>query len=196
MKIAILSPVLSPEMGAPQARLHELAVRLRDKGHEITVLTAMPNYPTGKVFDAYRGKFLMEEEMDGLRIIRTYIRPSKSSRSLPRLIGFLSFAISSVLLGLWRLGRQDVVMFESPPLFSVLSAIPIRYLLRCKLVMYVADVWPDIIVRMGKAKDGLFLKAMFAMEAAGYRHSDVVALTTPGARARSRSVSRKSPRPF
>ena len=183
VKLLILTQYYPPEMGAPQARLYELAKRLRDKGHAITVLTAMPNYPTGKVFDGYRWKPRRTESMDGIRVIRTCIWPSKSSRTLPRLLSYLSFVLSSVLLGVWGLGRQDVVLFESPPLFIVPAGLLIGKLTRGRIVMNVSDIWPDIIVRMGHTTGGLALKMMFWLEKYGYEHSDVVALTNPGAAA-------------
>lgn len=102
-------------MGAPQARLYELAKRLKGKGHDVTVLTAMPNYPTGRIFDGYRGKVRKKETLDGMKVVRTCLYPSKSSRTLPRLLSYLSFGISSALLGPWSLGKQDVVLIESPP---------------------------------------------------------------------------------
>ncbi len=181
MRLLIVTQYFPPEMGAPQARLYELATRLRGKGHAVSVLTAMPNYPTGKVFDGYRGRVRMEEKMDGLRVIRTLIYPSKSSRTLPRLVSYLSFVCSSVALGIWGLGRQDVVLFESPPLFLVPAGLLIGRATGARIVMNVSDIWPDIIVRMGHATGGPFLKAMFWLEKFGYEHSDVVALTNPGA---------------
>jgi glycosyltransferase involved in cell wall biosynthesis len=168
-------------MGAPQARLYELATRLRDKGHTITVLTAMPNYPTGKVFDEYRKKIYLRKRLDGLRVIRTWIYPSKSSKTLPRLLSYMSFVCSSVALGIWNLGKQDVVLFESPPLFLVPSGLIIGRATGARIIMNVSDIWPDIIVRMGHTTGGPFLKAMEWLEKFGYEHSDVVALTNPGA---------------
>jgi hypothetical protein len=105
MKILIISQYFPPEMGAPQARLYELAMIVQNKGHQVTVLTAMPNYPTGKVFAGYRWRIRHKEEMHGMRIVRTAIYPSKSSRFIPRLLSYLSFCLSSVLLGFWGLGR-------------------------------------------------------------------------------------------
>jgi colanic acid biosynthesis glycosyl transferase WcaI len=181
MRLLIITQYFPPEMGAPQARLYELATRLRDKGHAVTILTAMPNYPTGRVFPGYRRKLRTEELMDGLRVVRTWIWPSKSSRTLPRLLSYLSFVVSSMALGVWGLGRQDVVLFESPPLFLVPSGLLIGRITGGRIVMNVSDIWPDIIVRMGHTTGGPFLKAMFWLERFGYEHSDVVALTNPGA---------------
>ncbi len=69
MRITILTPYFPPEMGAPPARLYEIAVRLKNYGHEMTVVTAFSNRPHGKIYEGYRGKFRMIEDMDGIRII-------------------------------------------------------------------------------------------------------------------------------
>lgn len=181
MRLLILTQYFPPEMGAPQARLYELAMRLKGMGHEVTVLTGMPNYPTGKIFDGYRRRVRVVEDMNGLRVIRTCLYPSKSSRSLPRLMSYLSFAASFLVLGCWGLGRQDVTLIESPPLFIMPAALLVSRIVRSKAVMMVSDIWPDILVRMGHAKDGLGLKLMLWLERYSYRHSYAVALTNPGA---------------
>lgn len=64
MKITILTQYFPPEVGAPQNRLFELALRLKNSGAEVTVITAMPNYPHMRVQDGYRGKWKMREEME------------------------------------------------------------------------------------------------------------------------------------
>ena len=164
MRLLIVTQYFPPETGAPQARLYELAKRLQDVGYEITVLTALPNYPTGKIFKGYRRKLRVTEEIDGIKVIRTWIWPSKSAKILPRLISYITFAISSVLLGCWGLGKHDVVLIESPPLFLLPSGIFVSRLVRGNPIMMVADVWPECLVQTGHASDGLALKMMFWLE--------------------------------
>ena len=182
MKLLIITQYFPPEMGAPQARLYELAKRLQGMGHEITVLTAIPNYPTGKIFDGYKWKLRKTEITNGIRIFRTCLYPSKSSRIFPRLLSYLSFGISSLLLGVWGIGPQDVVLIESPPLFLMPFALIASKIVRGKAVMMVSDIWPDIIIRMGHASPAsVSVKAMLWLENFSYNHSYAVALTNPGA---------------
>ena len=181
MKLLIVTQYYPPETG-PAAKLHELALRLTAKGHSLTVLTAMPNYPGGRIFDGYRGRLRMQECLQGIRVIRTWVYASKSSRPFVRLLSYCSFLLSSVLLGCWRLGRHDVALIESPPLFLVPAGLFLSRLARAKSIMMVSDIWPDILVRMGHATGGLSLKAMLWLERFGYTHADVVSLTNPGAR--------------
>lgn len=181
MRIAILTQYFPPEMGAPQARLYELAVRLRDRGHEMTIITAMPNYPTGKVFKDYRWKVFCRENMDGMRVIRTPIYPSKSSNLLVRLFSYMSFVKSSLFMASPWVGKLDILIVESPPLFIALSGIPMARLTRSRMVFMVSDIWPDLAVRMGDIISGRQVRILEALEAFAYRHSACVALTNPGA---------------
>ena len=182
MRLLIITQYFPPEMGAPQARLYELAKRLRSMGHKITVLTALPNYPTGRIFAEYRYRLRVTEVMDGIKVVRTCLYPSKSGKTLPRLLSYLSFGLTSLLFGIWGLGRQDVVLIESPPLFLAPFALLVSRLTRGKAVMMVSDIWPDIIIRMGHASErSLSVKAMLWLEGYSYKRSYAVALTNPGA---------------
>ena len=181
LRIAILTQYFPPEMGAPQARLYELARRLHARGHELTVLTAMPNYPTGRVFEEYRRRLFCEEMLDGLRVLRTPILPSKSENLLVRLVSYLSFVTTSLLMGTWRLGRQDILIVESPPLFLGLSGFPMSLWVRARMLLMVSDIWPDVAVRMGDIIGRRQQRILEWLEAWTYRRSACVAFTNPGA---------------
>ena len=120
MKFCILTQYYKPEMGAPQARLSELAEFLSIRGFDVTILTSMPNYPTGKIFEGYGG-FIKIENSGDIKILRTYIYPSKSIKFLPRLWNYFSFTLSSIITGLFYLPKCDFIMTESPPLFLGIS---------------------------------------------------------------------------
>src|SRR5712664_630747 len=141
MRILILTQYYPPEVGAPQTRLAHLAKCLAGWGHELTVLTAMPNYPQGQVYPAYRRRILVEEKLDGVRIIRTWIAPAGASgfSFWRRILSYFSFVFSSFILGLSKLGKLDVVVTESPPLFLGLSGFAISRIKRAPLVMNISD---------------------------------------------------------
>ncbi len=181
MRIGILTQYFPPEMGAPQARLYELAVRLKAKGHSLTIITAMPNYPTGRVFDRYRGRILALEKMDGMKVIRTAIYPSKSTNLLVRLASYMSFVVTSLLIGTWFVGKLDVLLVESPPLFLGLSGLPMSRATRSRLVFMVSDIWPDVAVRMGDMISEKQARLLEKLEGFIYRRCNCVALTNPGA---------------
>ncbi len=173
MRFAILSQYYPPEMGAPQARLSELAARFVNRGHEVTVLTAMPNYPRGRIAPGYRG-LLRREERDGVRVIRTAIYPTQSVRTVRRMASYLSFVASSALLGAVVLPRVDYLLTESPPLFLGLSGFFLSRLKGARWIFNVADLWPEGAVEMGIVTDGPALRAARALEAFCYRRAWLV----------------------
>lgn len=117
MRILILTQYYPPETGAPQNRLSGLARELKAVGHEVSVLTAMPNYPAMVVHPNYSGKWFFKEEIEGITVFRSWIYVSKSRSIISRLMNYFSFTFSSILASSRIHGEMDVVMCESPRFF-------------------------------------------------------------------------------
>jgi colanic acid biosynthesis glycosyl transferase WcaI len=149
MRIAIHTQYYPPEMGAPQARLSDLAKRFVEHGHQVYVLTAMPNYPQGRIHSGYGG-FLHREEQDGVSIIRTFIYPTKSVKALRRLANYFSFVFSSLLLGALLLPKVDFIMTESPPLFLGISGWVLSRLKGARWILNISDLWLDSLKEFGR----------------------------------------------
>ena len=112
MKITILTQYYPPEVGAPQNRLSELAVRLKRNGADVHVITAMPNYPHMIVQEGYRGKWRVSEEIEGIKVTSCWIYVPKSKSIFPRLMNYFSFVFSSFWIGLVRMKRSDFLICE------------------------------------------------------------------------------------
>lgn len=167
-------------MGAPPARLSEVAVRLKQFGHVVSVVTAFPNRPHGKIYNGYRGRFRMVEEIDGIRVIRTWIRPSAASTSfIRRTINDLSFTLSSGWTTSGILGKQDVLLVQNPPVFSAFSATHLKKKLGAKMVMWCGDIWPDSLLQSGQLSPGKTERFMRYMLQYGFANSDLLAVTNP-----------------
>src|SRR5438034_4069535 len=179
MRVGILSQYYPPEMGAPQARLSQLAARLTERGHEVVVLTALPNYPQGRIFPGYR-RAVVRERHGGVSVIRTWIWPTKSAALRPRMASYLSFAASSLLVGALRLPRLDVLITESPPLVLGASGLVLSRLKRARWVFNVSDLWPETAVALGAVHDGLLLRLAYKLEAFCYRHAWCVSCQSRG----------------
>src|SRR5215472_14809880 len=121
MRILFLTQYYPPETGAAQNRLSELAQRLSALGHCVTVLTAVPNYPSGEIIPEYRGVLSREMTEHNVRVLRTWIYATKSKRFLSRLANYWSFTLMAAAVGLAKIPRQDFIIVESPPLFLGLS---------------------------------------------------------------------------
>lgn len=173
-RVLILTQYFPPETGAPQARLSEMSRRLVARGYAVEVLTALPNYPQGRIYDDYRRKWYAVEELDGIRVIHAPIYPSRSARLVPRLASYFSFVFSSILFGLWLSRRPDVLICESPPLFLGISAIFLKTVFRCPLIFNVSDLWPESAVRMGMHNKKPLVAMATALERFCYRSSAAV----------------------
>jgi colanic acid biosynthesis glycosyl transferase WcaI len=172
MRFGILTQYYPPEIGAPQVRLSELAACLTRRGHEVTVLTAMPNYPAGRIHDGYAGLW-RREKMAGASIVRTAIYPSRAL-GMRRLASYGSFVASSSALGALMLPRLDFLMTESPPLFLGIAGYWLSRFKRARWIFNVSDLWPESAVRLGAVREGLALRMAVALEAACYRRAWLV----------------------
>ena len=153
MRFVIHTQYYPPEMGAPQARLSDLAKRLVEHGHQVHVLTAMPNYPQGRIHSGYGG-FLRREEQDGIPVIRTFIYPTKSVGAVRRLANYLSFVFSSLLIGALLLPKADFILTESPPLFLGISGWILSRLKGARWILNVSDLWVESLRSFGVFRDG------------------------------------------
>ena len=120
--ILFISRYYIPEKAAAAVCVSETARRLVKQGHEVTVLTTVPNYPTGIVPPEYRGRILREEMLDGVRVVRVWSYVSANKGFLRRILSQLSFGCIAPLLGGKAIGHPDVIIVESPPLFNVIAA--------------------------------------------------------------------------
>lgn len=180
MKVIFLTQYFPPEVGAPQNRLFASACALRKSGAEVTVLTAMPNYPEMRVHDGYRGKLKMEEERDGLRVLRAWIHVPSGRGIMARLLNYFSFVFSSLLVGLFNLKRSDVLLVESPPLFLGITAMLLARAKGAKLVFNVSDLWPESAVQLGLVTNTTMIRLSTWLEIKCYRSSALITGQTQG----------------
>lgn len=182
MNILVVSHYFPPEIGAPQARLSELARFWTEAGEDVTVLTGMPNHPTGVVPPEYRGKLRLQETVDGYRVVRTWVYATPNEKVARKTLSHLSFMASSVALGLSRTGPVDVVVVSSPTFFSILAGWAIARLKGARLVVEIRDLWPALVVELGVLTSRPLIRALEAIEMASYRAADAVVLVTEGFR--------------
>lgn len=162
-------------MGAPQGRLSELGEHLMDLGWEVEAITALPNYPTGRVFEGYDPFSPAVEEVGRIRTIRVPIWPSKSSGVAKRMASYMSFVGSVMLHGQKHAQRPDVLLVESPPLFILYAAWHLARRWRCPYVMNVSDLWPESAVRMGLVpKDHVATRMAERLERSGYEKAAAI----------------------
>ncbi len=171
MRVLFISQYFPPEMGAPAARTYELARRWVQMGAEVTVITALPNHPTGVVPEPYRGGRFFEESIDGIRVLRTWIYAAANRGVWRRSLNYVSFMLSSLLLGVRRAGPVDVVVATSPQFLVGLSGWVASRWRGVPFVFEVRDLWPDSIAALDMLREGTVLRALRRLEMMLYRHA-------------------------
>ena len=181
MRVTILTHYYRPEVGAPQARLSELAARLAGRGVEVTVHTGFPNYPDGRVKAPYRNRPWLEENEGGVRVVRSLVYPAANAGFARRIANHLVFASSAVATAR-RAGRADVVLVETPPLFTGAAGVAYARLLGARLVLHVSDRWPASAVELGALRDRRAIALAERLERWCYRHAAAIVVPTDGLR--------------
>ena len=162
-------------MGAAANRIKNLAEGLKKSGNKVTVICPLPNYPTGKIFKEYKGKFMVSENINGIIIKRCWIFPSKSKNAFARLLSMLSFAWS-IWFNIFYLlkNRSKVFIIQSPPLLVSFSALVLSKFLRSKNVLNVSDIWPLSALELGVIKKGFFYSFLEFIERTNYKLADKI----------------------
>lgn len=193
MHLVLLTQYFSPETGAPQNRLGDLSRRLHDAGHRITVVTAMPNYPSGSVDPRYRRQVTARDEVDGADVLRSFIYSHRGRGTAHQLAAYGSFVASASLTAPLRIRSADVVLWESPPLFLAPTAEVLALRLGARLVMNVSDLWPESAIELGMLDDPRLIRFFTAMARRAYRRADLVLGQTEGILAGVEAVAPGTP---
>lgn len=175
MRILIVSPSYTPEIGAAPSRITNMAEGLSALGMKVDVLTCLPNYPKGRIFEGYRGIFSKKEEVNGITVFRYWTYASISRNPLIRLLGMCTFAIT-----LWafafkreRIQSYDRVIIQTPPILAAASAmILFRHCYSKKVILNVSDLWPLSAIELGAIKEGsIYHRSMAGIERFLYRQT-------------------------
>ena len=180
MRFLILTQYYPPETGAPQNRLSGLARELKVAGHEVCILTAMPNYPAMEIHERYKGKKYVRDQFEDIDVHRSWIYVSKNRSVISRLLNYFSFTFSSMFYAGRIKGNFDYLMVESPPLFLGISAWWISKRKRAKMVFNVSDLWPESAEKLGVITNRTFLKMATILEEWLYKKAFMVTGQTQG----------------
>jgi glycosyltransferase involved in cell wall biosynthesis len=180
MRLLILTQYFPPEIGAPQVRLLSMASELKRLGHEVEVVTALPNYPRGRFFRGYEWCFYRCDTLGDVIVHRVWLHPALGG-GVQRMLNYGTFAITS-LFGLSRAKKPDGIFIESPSLLLTIPGWIAASLWRVPIILNVADLWPDSIVEMGFMKDGLLIRLLTALESWSYRKAAYINVMTEGQR--------------
>jgi glycosyltransferase involved in cell wall biosynthesis len=181
MKILYVSQYFPPEMGAPAARVAELARYWVQDGHEVTVLTGFPNHPTGVVPAEYRSKIrrlVMRENLDGVSVVRTWLFPFPNRKAYERILNYSSFCASASTTGMF-VSRPDVLSATSPQLLVGLSGWWLARTKRVPFVFEVRDLWPESLAAVGMGNpDSMLNRSLSSVAGFLYKRSEHIVVVT------------------
>lgn len=172
MKILIVTQYFWPE----NFRINDLAVGLRERGHEVTVYTGKPNYPDGRFFAGYRFFGRMSETYEGMRVIRVPLVPRGSGGAVRLFLNYLSFAQFASMLAPFRVrGAFDAILvYEPSPVTVGLPALVLKRLKRAPVLFWVQDLWPESLSATGAVRAAWILRAVERLVRFVYRGCDLI----------------------
>jgi colanic acid biosynthesis glycosyl transferase WcaI len=179
MRILIISQHFPPERGAVR-RLFEFARYFVRQGHEVSVLTAIPNYPDGEIPPRYRGRFYFYEEMDGVKVHRSWTLPASNRQRRRRMFGFLVFSFTCLFTSFRIRPKPDVVLASMPPVNTPVIGWLISRMRRSRFVIEVRDLEPEACEFLGNLKPSLFTRSLKRIIHGLYRRADKIVAVTDG----------------
>lgn len=178
MKILVVSFYYEPEIGAAPNRITNLVHGLQQQGNTVDVLTCLPNYPKGKIFEGYRHRFSMKEQTGNGSIFRYWTYATVSSNVFKRALAMLSFSVVFWFFGFHfkRIRQYDSVIVQTPPIFVACSAVTLfGKLFRKKVFLNVSDLWPGSAIELGYLdSSSRTCRMLYSMERFIYRNSVAV----------------------
>lgn len=172
-EILLVTNYFPPEKGAASNRMSSLAEALGNDGFEVTVVCPLPNYPTGNVFQEYRGKIFTTENTSFGKIKRLWIWPSNSANKFVRLLSMISFSLSLILFFIFSKTPKKIFIQYSP-VFVGFTAVCLGKLFSKKIILNVSDLWPLAGLEMGLLEKGTYYSLLQKMEKFCYKNADLI----------------------
>lgn len=171
--ILIITSYFPPETGAASNRMFHMAEGLKKRKFNVSVITPLPNYPTGSIFEGYRGKFKNSSREHGVLIHRLWLFASNSKNKLLRLLAMLSYSFSLI----WHFSFNKIpkqVIVQSPPLLVAFTCMLFLRSKKRKLILNVSDLWPIAGLELGAFKRNFSYRILEKIEEFNYKNADMV----------------------
>ncbi|MGB7271776.1 MAG: WcaI family glycosyltransferase [Geitlerinemataceae cyanobacterium] len=179
MRILIYSYNYHPEPIGIAPLMTELAEGLVRRGHEVRVVTGMPNYPQRQIYSDYRGKLYDTEIRNGVTIQRCYVWIRPQPGFMDRVLLEGSFVVTSIVQALkgWR---PDAILLTAPPLPACVPAALIGWLHKCPVVLNLQDILPDAAIATGLIRNKFLVRVFRSLEQFAYRHATKISVIAEG----------------
>ncbi len=181
MRVLFVTQYFPPETGAAPARALHFARALRRAGHDVRVVTGLPNHPSGEIRPGYRGVRRRSETLDGVAVERVWLYATPRKTPLTRLANHLSFALAA-LPAMFSGPRPHVVLATTPPLFHGVTAWLAARWRGAAFVNDCRDDWPHAAIALGEMRPGLVAGVLDRIARFFQRRAARVLVVTPGMR--------------
>lgn len=176
-RILIIKQLWNPE---PTAKSLDFAQALVQEGFEVEVLTGFPNYPIGRIYEGYRQNIWTVEYLGGIRTVRVPIYPQHSSKAFIRMLGYLSFGISSSLLGPFLCKKPDLIFAYQGSITIGMPALTFKFFRKVPFVYDINDLWPETVAASGMLNNSYILKFIKAWSRINLSNASLVTVATKG----------------
>lgn len=188
-EVLLLSLVFPPDSVSTAQIMAELAIDLGKHGHRVTVISTIPHY--NRILDNERyqplrpkwGKILYQSKYHGMTVYHTFM-PSKGQNALWRILAWAFFHIISVIVGLTIVPRPSAIITPSPPLSIGICAWLIGTLRRAPYIYNVQEIYPDIVIQLGRARNYWIIYFLYRLEKFVYSKASEVTVIAPRMRER------------
>jgi glycosyltransferase involved in cell wall biosynthesis len=170
LKILFFSDHFYPEPSAPAAHVYERAALWVRAGHEVTVVTAAPNFPEGRVYAGYRNAWRFREVLNGIRVVRVKTYIARNEGFVRRTLDYITYMMSSFFFAFFE-PRPDVVVSTSPHLFAAVGGVLHALIRRVPHVFELRDLWPATIAANTGVQRGFTYRMLERLELWLYRKS-------------------------
>ena len=177
MRILFLTHYFPPEVNAPASRTYEHCREWARQGHEVHVLTCVPNHPAGRIYPGYKNRPLRHEETAGIHVHRVLTVPAANAGFVGRSANYLFYMLMAILVAP-ALPRVDVVVSTSPQFLCGLAGYVVSRLKRVPWVLEIRDLWPESIVTVGAMAESWITRLLGRLEAFAYRKADAIVSVT------------------
>ena len=177
MRILFLTHYFPPEVNAPASRTFEHCREWAAKGHEVHVLTCVPNHPAGRIYPGFRNRWLQHEEVAGIHVHRVLTLPAANAGLVGRSANYFLYLLMATLVAP-TLPKVDVVISTSPQFLCGLAGYLVSGLKRVPWVLEIRDLWPESIVTVGAMRESWITRVLGRLEAFAYRQADTIVSVT------------------
>lgn len=180
MRLLLIIIQYPPDVNSTGLLMSQLFGVLRERGHEVDVITTFPHYEHFRVWDEYRGKLFERDERDEMSVLRTWVYASGTKQNmLRRLTSYLSFNFLAMVAGVFRRRRYDAIFCTNGSFFTGLTGTLIGRLKGAPVVYNVQDLYPDVPVRAGQLNNKWAIRGLELIEGFMYRVASRLAVITP-----------------